>query len=313
MVKRGINNYSDYELSNSVSPFLQAIARLKETMDKRHSKYIQELEGVYKTVHRRGKATFKESIYASIVALKSLVHTMDIHFLVIAMMVVIPLSGSLVSPDLDVGFYRPLVVIFNTSLAVFMSAILVPVFYPLHLRYGVSFLTIAIFHVGFSSALMSQTTPLLGFLLPNTEFYPKNIVFFKFLGVYAVGEFFFLARFYKNFNFEFYKKLHKEDSFFKILPVEKRGVLISMMAQDHYVEITTEKGTHLHRMPMKAAIEMVKGEDGLQVHRSHWVAASALHALEESPSRIFATLRDGRKIPVSKSKVAEVRKIIESH
>ena len=44
----------------------------------------------------------------------------------------------------------------------------------------------------------------------------------------------------------------------------------------NYVEVWTERGTHLVLMRLSDAIRETAGENGLQIHRSHWVALGAV-------------------------------------
>ena len=162
-----------------------------------------------------------------------------------------------------------------------------------------------------SSALFSTIEP----IIPEF-FYDKGVLYFEdlFWGIlvfYTLALGFLQLRVNPGLSFMHYLDRHKADRICKLLPADKRGEILSMMAQDHYVEITTENGSHLQRMSMKSAIGMAKNLDGLQIHRSHWVATSALLSLERSSDRIFAILRDGRKVPVSKSKVAEVQQVLD--
>ncbi len=83
------------------------------------------------------------------------------------------------------------------------------------------------------------------------------------------------------------------------LPPAKRGPLISLSMKDHYVEVTTEKGTELILMRFSDAIRELAGAAGARLHRSHWVAADHLERLERQGKRRWAVLSDGRKLPVS--------------
>lgn len=54
------------------------------------------------------------------------------------------------------------------------------------------------------------------------------------------------------------------------LPAEKRGPLVRMAVQDHYVEVITTRGRHLLLMRLSDEAEAM-GQGGVRVHRSHWV------------------------------------------
>ena len=85
------------------------------------------------------------------------------------------------------------------------------------------------------------------------------------------------------------------------LNFEKRGSLISMSVQDHYVEVTTTKGQDLLLMRLSDAIAETDGVEGWQVHRSHWVAADAVAKARRNGNKATLILTDGREIPVSRT------------
>ncbi|CUH75396.1 Response regulator of the LytR/AlgR family protein [Tritonibacter multivorans] len=83
------------------------------------------------------------------------------------------------------------------------------------------------------------------------------------------------------------------------LPLDKRGDLISLSVQDHYVEVTTTKGREMVLMRLTDAIREAGG--GFQIHRSHWVADGAVTAAQRKSSAAEVTLSDGRALPVSRT------------
>jgi DNA-binding LytR/AlgR family response regulator len=91
------------------------------------------------------------------------------------------------------------------------------------------------------------------------------------------------------------------------LPLEVRGRITHLSVQDHYVEVRTEKGRHLILMRLSDAIAETDGIDGMQVHRSHWVARSAVQRTTRRAGRLYLRLHDGEEIPVSRSYMKTVR------
>lgn len=85
------------------------------------------------------------------------------------------------------------------------------------------------------------------------------------------------------------------------LPLDKRGALVSLSVQDHYVEVVTATGRELLLMRLSDAIAETEGCAGLQVHRSHWVALDRVQAARRDGARAVLTLTDGREIPVSRT------------
>ncbi len=94
------------------------------------------------------------------------------------------------------------------------------------------------------------------------------------------------------------------------LQPEKRGALIRLEVQDHYVQVVTTRGHELILMRLADAIREAAPVDGRQVHRSHWVARSGIAALVREPGRngrsSIETL-DGAVVPVSRAHLSGVR------
>lgn len=91
------------------------------------------------------------------------------------------------------------------------------------------------------------------------------------------------------------------------LPLDKRGPLVSLSAEDHYVAVTTTRGTELILMRLSDAIRETGPVVGLQVHRSHWVALDAVRTATRSGDRAVLTLVDGREITASRSYLPALR------
>lgn len=80
--------------------------------------------------------------------------------------------------------------------------------------------------------------------------------------------------------------------------------LISMSAQEHYVEVMTNAGPELIRMTMSEALNKIDPKLGVQIHRSHWVAISAIATIETKAKRLILT--DGRSLPISPKRLSEL-------
>ncbi|MCF6301954.1 MAG: LytTR family transcriptional regulator [Devosiaceae bacterium] len=87
------------------------------------------------------------------------------------------------------------------------------------------------------------------------------------------------------------------------IPVEKRGKLISMSVQDHYVEIVTSRGTHLALVRLSDAISETEGTKGFQIHRSHWVAENAIKSIQRKNGKVFLVAENLLELPVSRTYV----------
>lgn len=80
-----------------------------------------------------------------------------------------------------------------------------------------------------------------------------------------------------------------------------RGDIVSLSVRDHYVEVTTDRGQVSLLMRFADALDELEGVRGLRVHRSHWIAVTAILAIDRIAGRLFVRLRDGRSLPVSRS------------
>ena len=92
------------------------------------------------------------------------------------------------------------------------------------------------------------------------------------------------------------------------LKPEMRGPLVHLTVGDHYTVVTTTRGRQLVLLRFSDALSEVGETDGVQTHRSHWVAANRVSRIESSGSKIMLHLKSGEVVPVSRSFAAVVRK-----
>lgn len=85
------------------------------------------------------------------------------------------------------------------------------------------------------------------------------------------------------------------------VPLAKRGRLIALTVNDHYVDVVTDKGTSLVLIRLGDAMRLTGGVEGVQIHRSHWVARDAVTRSFREGDRLMVELSDGRVLPVSRS------------
>jgi len=90
------------------------------------------------------------------------------------------------------------------------------------------------------------------------------------------------------------------------LPPELRAPLVRLQMRDHYVEVITDAGAELLLLRMADAICAAEGVEGLQVHRSHWVALRAIRGVVRQRGRVGLQMSDGAVVPVSRANVAGV-------
>jgi hypothetical protein len=82
---------------------------------------------------------------------------------------------------------------------------------------------------------------------------------------------------------------------------ETVGDVLRLSASDHYVEVVTTEGSEVLRLRFADAINEMEPVEGYCVHRSHWVARSAIMGVErESAHKLFLRLSNGDRVPVSR-------------
>ena len=91
------------------------------------------------------------------------------------------------------------------------------------------------------------------------------------------------------------------------LPASKRGRLLSLSAEQHYVRVRTEAGEDLVLMPFSEALASLPNDLGMRIHRSHWVSRNAVEKVEAAPNRLKVVLENGTELPVSRSFSGAVR------
>lgn len=91
------------------------------------------------------------------------------------------------------------------------------------------------------------------------------------------------------------------------LPFGKRGGLIALSAEDHYVKVETTQGTEMLLMRLSDAMNEVGSTTGLQIHRSHWVALDHIKDVHRINDRGEVTLSNGQTRPISRGYMSAVR------
>lgn len=91
------------------------------------------------------------------------------------------------------------------------------------------------------------------------------------------------------------------------LPFEKRGALVALSVEDHYVRVQTVKGEEMILMRLSDAMREVGETAGAQVHRSHWAAFQAVAGARREGERAILTMTTGAEIPVSRANLPKIR------
>lgn len=91
------------------------------------------------------------------------------------------------------------------------------------------------------------------------------------------------------------------------LPLDKRGALVALSVEDHYVRVRTLRGEELVLMRLSDAIREVGATVGAQVHRSHWIAFGQVVSARREGDRAILTMTGDLEIPVSRANIPKIK------
>ena len=91
------------------------------------------------------------------------------------------------------------------------------------------------------------------------------------------------------------------------LPPRLGDRIVCLQMEDHYVRVHTDRGSELVLTPLKEALAALPGVEGLQTHRSWWVARDAVQDVIRSGRNVRLRLVNGLETPVARSAVARLR------
>lgn len=94
---------------------------------------------------------------------------------------------------------------------------------------------------------------------------------------------------------------------FDQLPPELGSDIIALEMEDHYVRTHTALGSALVLMRLRDAMALIGDLEGMQVHRSWWVARGAVEDVLRDGRNVRLKLARGLEAPVARAKVAELR------
>jgi len=92
-----------------------------------------------------------------------------------------------------------------------------------------------------------------------------------------------------------------------LIPYELQGDVFCLKAEDHYLRIYTSAGETLVLFCFSDAIKSLSQNKGLQVHRSYWVARTAVKKARRTGQRQYLDLLNGISVPVSRARVPLLR------
>lgn len=97
---------------------------------------------------------------------------------------------------------------------------------------------------------------------------------------------------------------------FNRIPLSLGEEIVSLSAQDHYVKVTTTKGSDLILSRLSDAIDELDHIEGIRIHRSHWVARNHAHMLTRLDGKPALQLADGRLLPVAQARLKAVKSFL---
>ena len=85
--------------------------------------------------------------------------------------------------------------------------------------------------------------------------------------------------------------------------------VLCLRMEDHYVRIHSAVGSRLVAGPFERVIAGLGGQEGMRVHRSWWVARSAVVGVMSDGRNLKLELSNGLQAPVSRASVAKLRQV----
>lgn len=94
---------------------------------------------------------------------------------------------------------------------------------------------------------------------------------------------------------------------FDQLPPELGSDIVALEMEDHYVRVHTALGSALVLMRLRDAMGLLGDLEGMQVHRSWWVARVAVDDVLRDGRNVRLKLARGIEAPVARAKVADLK------
>lgn len=94
--------------------------------------------------------------------------------------------------------------------------------------------------------------------------------------------------------------------FWNLIPEELGSNILLVQSELHYLSVTTDLGKTLILHSLKNALPYLEELDGIQTHRSVWVARCAIKSIKKVGRQGRADLLNGESVPVSRNRVSTV-------
>jgi len=96
--------------------------------------------------------------------------------------------------------------------------------------------------------------------------------------------------------------------FMERLPIKyRKAELFAVSSEDHYLRVHTSLGEELILMRLVDAVRELSGAQGLQTHRSWWVAHNGVADAKKANGKLTLILKSGAEVPVSRTYLNAVK------
>ncbi len=95
-------------------------------------------------------------------------------------------------------------------------------------------------------------------------------------------------------------------------PVPLRDLTV-VEAREHHVHVHLDGTSLVQRARLSDVVAQTRAEDGVQPHRSWWVARHAVCALDRDGPRPILRLADGSTVPVARGRLPDVERWLEAY
>lgn len=102
-------------------------------------------------------------------------------------------------------------------------------------------------------------------------------------------------------------------AFIESLEPPMQGDLCTVEAQEHYVQVTSSAESRMVLYRFSDVVRQLPDYLGMQVHRSHWVAHTAVSNIVMQGQTMKLAMKDGRLVPVSRTFRAAVEARFGEH
>lgn len=89
--------------------------------------------------------------------------------------------------------------------------------------------------------------------------------------------------------------------------------ILLLEAREHHVHVTMRDSDVVHRTRLSDVVAQTQCADGVQPHRSWWVARNQVSGIEQDGQKTFLRLHDGKRLPVARTRHKDVMHWLDHH